>query len=157
MPSAPANRLPIADVLKGVFKQLAGDGCAVLPIASARSRLAQVVVRPVHNLAEPTLQSRKVELVDACKGSFHPLRSRVKPARSHPQAIYKPFASQVQARCLGDAFVFASYSLRISLVFSSYSPLVSRWSPPPHPGGCTERLLGFDRRGLAVIQTESRF
>jgi hypothetical protein len=57
MISAPASRLPIADVVKGIFKLLAGDGYAVLPTAFARSHLAQVVVRPVHNLAEPTLHS----------------------------------------------------------------------------------------------------
>ena len=57
MISAPASRLPIAEVVKGVFKLLAGDGCAVLPTALARRHLAQVVVRSVHNLAEAILHS----------------------------------------------------------------------------------------------------
>lgn len=40
MISSPASRLPVAEVGKGVFKLLAGDGCAVLPTAFARSHLA---------------------------------------------------------------------------------------------------------------------
>ena len=61
MISASASRLPIGDVGKGVLKLLAGNGCAVLPKASARSHLAQAVVRPVHYLAEPTLQSSPLQ------------------------------------------------------------------------------------------------
>ena len=36
MISAPASRLPIADVVKGIFKLLTGDGCAGLPKAFLR-------------------------------------------------------------------------------------------------------------------------
>jgi len=61
MISAPASRLPIADVVKGVFKLLAGDECAVLPTAFARNHLAQAIVRPVHNVAEPTLHSEPLQ------------------------------------------------------------------------------------------------
>ena len=57
MISAPASRVAMADVVKGIFKLSAGDGCAVLPKAFARRHLAQVVVSPVHDLAEPTLHA----------------------------------------------------------------------------------------------------
>jgi hypothetical protein len=61
MISAPASRLPIGDVVKGVFRLLAGDGCPVLPTAFARSHLAHVVVHPVHDLAEPIFQMESHE------------------------------------------------------------------------------------------------
>jgi len=44
MISAPASHLPMADVVKDVCKLLAGDGCALLPTAFARSHLGQVAV-----------------------------------------------------------------------------------------------------------------
>ena len=61
MISAPAGRLPNGDVVKGVFKLLACDRCVVMLTAFARSHLAQIVVRPVHNLAEPTLHSEPLQ------------------------------------------------------------------------------------------------
>jgi hypothetical protein len=57
MISAPASRLPIAEAVKGAFKLLTGDECAVLPNALARSYLGELVARPVHDLGEPTLHS----------------------------------------------------------------------------------------------------
>lgn len=54
---ARAGRLPIADVVTGVFKRLAGDRFAVLPKAFALGHLTQVVARRFHNLTEPTLHS----------------------------------------------------------------------------------------------------
>ena len=52
MTSLSASRLPMADVVRGVFKLLAGDGCTVLPTAFARSHLAQAVVLVVARGAE---------------------------------------------------------------------------------------------------------
>src|ERR1035441_6582568 len=48
---------------------------------------------------------------------------------SHRQAIRKPRASPVQARCMGGALLFPSYSLRILFVFSSCFPVVPSAAP----------------------------
>jgi hypothetical protein len=83
MISDPANRLPFADFVKGVFKLLGGDGCAVLPEAFARGHLAQTRVSPVHNLPEPTLHSKREERLNACDGSSHEPRSGDSAERLH--------------------------------------------------------------------------
>jgi hypothetical protein len=88
MISAPASRLPIADVVKGVFKLLAGDGGAVLPRAFARRHLAQVVVRAVYNLAEPTLQSSPLQARSAAQSHLKPPKATAKPPQSHILGIY---------------------------------------------------------------------
>lgn len=65
MISAPSSHLPIGDVVKGVFKRLAGDEYAVLSEGFARSHLAQAVARPVHNLAQPSLHSEPFQACSA--------------------------------------------------------------------------------------------
>ena len=53
-----------------------------------------------------------------------PLPTKAKGA-SQAKAILKPCTSCLLAISMGGAFVFSSYSLRILLVFSSYSPGVA--------------------------------
>ena len=108
MISAPARRNPVADVGKGVFKLLAGNGCAVLPKASARSHLAKVVVRAVYNLAEPTLQSSPLQARSAAQSHLKPPKATSKPysrhilgidsgVQSHTKATPKPPTSHLLA------------------------------------------------------------
>jgi len=123
--------------------------------------------------------AESLELVDAWEGSFQPLCSRAKPpqsrcggkaegrrmnaeragkaTRSHIQATCMRQACAVHAGRMRDVLVFSSYSARVLLVFSSCSPRFFRGRLPLQPGGSSELLLCFDRKGLAVIQTESHF
>ena len=68
---------------------------------------------------------------------------------SQSKASLKASASHMLGRGLGPVFVFPSYSLRILMVFSSYSPLVLRWCLPPRHGVFTEPTVGFHRAGLS--------
>jgi len=104
MISAPASRLPIADVVKGVFKLLAGDGRAILPTAFARSHLAQAVVRPVHNLAEPITANTLHHAEEAdCQTQS--------PARGHSRSSFGAFLPVLELRLHGASSTPSSETL----------------------------------------------
>ena len=84
------------------------------------------------------------------------MRSGQSGASRH-KARGKPHASGLLGGCPGVVFVFSSYSLRISLVFSWYSPLVSPWGLGRDGGGDTEAVGGFDSTAPGAIQMKARF
>jgi hypothetical protein len=74
----------------------------------------------------------------------------------HPRATFDPSARQLQAACTPGAWEVPSCTALVYLLFSSYSPLVLRWAPPPCGRRSTERLPVIDSSGGRVIQRKSR-
>ena len=72
------------------------------------------------------------------------------------KASDKADASRLLGRRLGVVFVFASYSLRISFVFSWCSSLVLPGGLRCHHVDSAEPVPGFDSTGSVAIQTNSR-
>src|ERR1035437_10275302 len=68
------------------------------------------------------------------------IKATTKPHQSHIKATHMRPTSQVHARRKPCALVFPSCSLRILMVFSWYSPRISRWFLPRCHGGFTESL-----------------
>jgi hypothetical protein len=70
------------------------------------------------------------------------------------KACDQPDASRLLGRSLGVVFVFASYFLRILLVFSWYSPPVRPGRLRHHPAGSAEPVPSYHSTGSVAIQTK---